>query len=65
MLKTKEIFFLQLIETGAISINKQGIVFNNKTNRQIAKGGKNQYPQICYQDHKSKKIISMLVHRLV
>lgn len=60
-----EIFFVSKVNDGTISVNKDGIVFNNKTNRHIGAIGSGAYPKISMKCLTKDKIFHIQIHRLL
>lgn len=61
----KDKFFLRLVEKGKLLVDKEGTIFNTKTNRTIGSPSKTtQYINVGYK-YKERKIYTILAHRLV
>lgn len=59
-----EKFFLSKIEDGTLTIEKDGTVFNNKTERTIGATGSGRYPKISMKDMENDCIRHIQIHRL-
>ena len=60
-----EIFFVRMYEEGVISVNTDGLIFNNKTNRYIGATGSGRYPKISMARNNRYDIRHIQIHRLV
>ena len=63
--QSNDLWFVDLVQRGQLSVSKNGVVLNTKTNRIIGATGSGGYPKISMQDPVTKKIRSMQIHRLV